>query len=206
MEVATLREPSKEAIEAALDANFWGGNREDAIRMMERSIIAAYAIDLGPTSDTLLTTRHVKQLEAELQAAQIEVRQFHEYRKSGICSWCGLLFKAAGEDDVPEARAALLDHARNCKGHPAVSELQAAQEKVMQAQSGWRKAQDQWELALNLLAAAKERIAELESLKVHCPDCGADYAATGIEAGCPCKFVKRIAELEYELSLWREVG
>jgi len=37
------------------------------------------------------------------------------------------------------------------------------------------------------LQAAREEIEKLEKLKVHCPDCGADYAATGIEAGCPCR-------------------
>jgi hypothetical protein len=30
-------------------------------------------------------------------------------------------------------------------------------------------------------------IERLQRLAVHCPDCGGDYAATGLEVGCPCK-------------------
>ena len=37
---------------------------------------------------------------------------------------------------------------------------------------------------------------ELEKLKVHCENCGADYIATGLEAGCPCLLIARIKELE----------
>jgi hypothetical protein len=38
-------------------------------------------------------------------------------------------------------------------------------------------------------AAEVERDALLK-LKVHCPDCGGDYAATGLEVGCKCQVVK----------------
>jgi hypothetical protein len=44
--------------------------------------------------------------------------------------------------------------------------------------------------------SALAEIRELRKLKVHCPDCGADYAATGVEAGCPCKLRARNEKLE----------
>ena len=36
------------------------------------------------------------------------------------------------------------------------------------------------------LAAVEAERDALERLRVHCEHCGADYAATGVEAGCPC--------------------
>lgn len=33
---------------------------------------------------------------------------------------------------------------------------------------------------------AYEELERLRKMKTHCENCGADYLATGIEAGCPC--------------------
>lgn len=52
----------------------------------------------------------------------------------------------------------------------------------------------------NIRQEAQRRIATLEKLKVHCPDCGADYAATGIEAGCPCKILQERDRLQAQLN------
>ena len=40
------------------------------------------------------------------------------------------------------------------------------------------------------------RVDELEKMCVHCENCGADYVATGLEAGCPCLLIARVKELE----------
>jgi len=38
----------------------------------------------------------------------------------------------------------------------------------------------------------------LQRLFVHCPDCGADYAATGLEVGCSCKLRAEVERLKLE--------
>lgn len=43
---------------------------------------------------------------------------------------------------------------------------------------------------LPALAAKDAEIARLTALRLHCDRCGADYAATGIEAGCPCQLTE----------------
>ena len=45
------------------------------------------------------------------------------------------------------------------------------------------------------LAEKDAETAKLNAMRTHCPDCGGDYMATGIEAGCPCKLQTRVAEL-----------
>ena len=35
--------------------------------------------------------------------------------------------------------------------------------------------------------AAEAEITRLNKMRVHCENCGADYMATGIEAGCSCR-------------------
>jgi len=52
-----------------------------------------------------------------------------------------------------------------------------------------------------IIMQAVRRIADLEAKMVHCPDCGGDYAASGIEVGCNCKLLARIAELEARLAI-----
>jgi len=47
------------------------------------------------------------------------------------------------------------------------------------------------------------RVAHLERLVVHCEHCGADYAATGLEAGCPCLLRARVARLEEAIQIAR---
>jgi len=39
----------------------------------------------------------------------------------------------------------------------------------------------------------------LQRLFVHCPDCGADYAATGLEVGCSCKLRAEVERLQRDL-------
>ena len=43
--------------------------------------------------------------------------------------------------------------------------------------------------------AAEVTIARLRRLMVHCDKCGADYAATGLEAGCSCELQATIARM-----------
>ena len=158
-----MREPSKEAIVEALKVYYdKTGDRIPA--GMDAALRAAYAIDFGPTSDTLLTTRYVKQLEAKLQSAQLEALRFAEKTGETIGDLERELLAALAKDSVKTHEINVL-----------------VEENRKQA----------------------KRIAELERLKVHCSDCGADYAATGIEAGCTCKFRKRIAALEDELKNMR---
>ena len=38
-------------------------------------------------------------------------------------------------------------------------------------------------------------VERLQRLAVHCPDCGGDYAATGLEVGCPCKLRAEVERL-----------
>lgn len=42
---------------------------------------------------------------------------------------------------------------------------------------------------------------KLNAMRTHCPDCGWDYVATGVETGCPCRLKDRVAELEAELGM-----
>lgn len=49
-----------------------------------------------------------------------------------------------------------------------------------------------------LIAALEAENARLRRLMVHCENCGADYAATGIEAGCPCAWRERAEAAERE--------
>lgn len=44
----------------------------------------------------------------------------------------------------------------------------------------------------------------LKRLVVHCENCGADYAETGLEAGCSCRLLERIRGLEDKLSEWQQ--
>lgn len=83
-----------------------------------------------------------------------------------------------------------------------VSELAAARKEIM------RLMLDNLETAKQISGMSDEgikaqvQIAEqageiehLNQMRVHCPDCGADYLATGIEAGCPCKLKAEIEHL-----------
>lgn len=53
------------------------------------------------------------------------------------------------------------------------------------------------------IAELEQQLAKLNAMRTHCEDCGADYVATGVEAGCPCKLKARIAELERENAVKR---
>lgn len=44
--------------------------------------------------------------------------------------------------------------------------------------------------------ALQQEVATLNAMRTHCPDCGADYMATGIEAGCPCKLKRENERLK----------
>jgi hypothetical protein len=47
--------------------------------------------------------------------------------------------------------------------------------------------------------------AEVERLQrraVHCPDCGGDYAATGLEVGCSCKLRAEVERLNARVKDW----
>lgn len=48
----------------------------------------------------------------------------------------------------------------------------------------------------NELARLREENERLNNLMVHCENCGGDYAATGLEVGCSCLLLARVAELE----------
>lgn len=39
----------------------------------------------------------------------------------------------------------------------------------------------------------------ISKMMVHCPECGGDYVATGLEVGCSCKLKRRIEDLESAL-------
>jgi hypothetical protein len=54
------------------------------------------------------------------------------------------------------------------------------------------------------LADQRAEVERLQRLAVHCPDCGADYAATGIEAGCPCKLRAVMDGLEADRDFWQK--
>jgi len=60
--------------------------------------------------------------------------------------------------------------------------------------------------------ALRARVEELEKentklnkLRTHCPDCGADYAITGLDNGCSCKLLKRIEELEAQIDKTKNI-
>ena len=46
---------------------------------------------------------------------------------------------------------------------------------------------------------AEAEVARLDAMRTHCEHCGADYLATGIEAGCPCRLVAEVARLRAAL-------
>ena len=52
------------------------------------------------------------------------------------------------------------------------------------------------------LAVKDKRVEELEKLSAHCDRCGGDYAQTGVEVGCNCELVTRVAELEETIRYW----
>lgn len=59
----------------------------------------------------------------------------------------------------------------------------------------------------------QKRIAELEAeldrlnkMRVHCGYCGADYMATGIEAGCPCRITAERDRLQADVKRLVEAG
>jgi hypothetical protein len=54
------------------------------------------------------------------------------------------------------------------------------------------------------LEAAQKEIERLRKLMTHCPDCGADYAQTGLEVGCNCKLIKQIEWMKTIISGLRE--
>lgn len=45
------------------------------------------------------------------------------------------------------------------------------------------------------IADLQAEIERLNKMRAHCPDCGADFMATGIEAGCPCKLRAEVERL-----------
>lgn len=58
------------------------------------------------------------------------------------------------------------------------------------------------ELYMDALAALRAKDAEIERLnkmRTHCENCGADYVAMGLEAGCPCKLKAENASLKAQL-------
>lgn len=46
------------------------------------------------------------------------------------------------------------------------------------------------------LAAAQAEVERLNKMRTHCDNCGADYLATGVEAGCPCLTMRLKDEVE----------
>jgi len=46
--------------------------------------------------------------------------------------------------------------------------------------------------------------ARLNKARVHCEHCGADYLATGVEAGCPCKLKAEIERITVARDVYRE--
>lgn len=71
--------------------------------------------------------------------------------------------------------------------------------------AAWEERDDARATAEHYRARSREADAEIEhlaaevehlnKLRVHCEDCGADYAATGVEAGCPCKLTAKVEHL-----------
>ena len=144
-------EPSKEAIEAALrDILVYTLGNEDERVMMQKSLEAAYAIDFGPTSDTLLTTRHIKQLEAELQTLKNDLADALDL-KNGVGPTV-LTALATERDRLQAENIALL------------AELQAAREEAAQYKGQWEMTRNANIEMTAQLAAANERIAELRGL------------------------------------------
>lgn len=50
-------------------------------------------------------------------------------------------------------------------------------------------------MALDDNAKLRNEVQRLNSMRTHCVDCGADYMATGVETGCPCKLHKELDRL-----------
>ena len=46
------------------------------------------------------------------------------------------------------------------------------------------------------IAALESQIKMLEAMRTHCENCGGDYMATGIEAGCPCLLKAQVKTLQ----------
>jgi hypothetical protein len=46
-------------------------------------------------------------------------------------------------------------------------------------------------------------IARLNAMRTHCPDCGGDYMATGVEVGCPCKLRAEVERLKEDRDMAR---
>lgn len=55
-----------------------------------------------------------------------------------------------------------------------------------------------YQAALEVVARQAQEIQRLNAMRTHCEHCGADYLATGIEAGCPCRLVQEIQDLRTE--------
>ena len=49
------------------------------------------------------------------------------------------------------------------------------------------------------VARLEAEVATLEKMRIHCERCGADYMATGIEAGCPCLLLTKLKAQEEAL-------
>lgn len=50
------------------------------------------------------------------------------------------------------------------------------------------------------IAALKLEVERLNKMRTHCENCGADYMATGLEAGCPCKLKAENAALKEKVA------
>lgn len=50
------------------------------------------------------------------------IRDGQNYRRSGLCVWCQIVFKESDYSSISEGRIALVNHAKNCSKHPAVIE------------------------------------------------------------------------------------
>lgn len=48
------------------------------------------------------------------------------------------------------------------------------------------------------------QLAALEAMRTHCTRCGADYVATGIEAGCPCLLQAKLDAIRALPEQWRK--
>ncbi len=49
------------------------------------------------------------------------------------------------------------------------------------------------------IAKQDAEIERLNKMRTHCENCGADYMATGIEAGCPCKLAVENTSLKAQV-------
>jgi hypothetical protein len=53
--------------------------------------------------------------------------------------------------------------------------------------SGWNRVGTPDLVLAQHYDALRAEVERLNRMRVHCEHCGADYAQTGLEAGCPCK-------------------